>query len=187
MLPESIKKKLLALVGKPKIERMLGLCSILTECLAPHKVTPVIVGGFAVELYTLSSYSTEDVDLVLSRRDLANDVLLACGFVRKGKDWISKELQLVIEIPDDMLAGDVDRIMKLNLEDGSYVNVIGIEDLIIDRLCAGVHWKTKNDFEWARRLFLTHKDEIDIEYLKEVASKEGVVVFVNVWLDELGY
>jgi hypothetical protein len=54
-----------------KFETMLGTASILTNLLDESGLKAVIVGGFAVEIYTRSEYTTVDIDLIFSRRDLA--------------------------------------------------------------------------------------------------------------------
>ena len=45
--------------------------------------------------------------------------------------------------------------------------VIGIEDLLIDRLRAWVRWSSAEDGRWARRLAALHADRIDWSYLRE--------------------
>lgn len=52
--------------------------------------------------------------------------------------------------------------------------MIGIEDLILDRLQACVHWRSEADCEWARRLMAAHRNDIDWVYLSQAAEKEGL-------------
>jgi len=44
---------------------------------------------------------------------------------------------------------------ELDVE-GMRVVVIGLEDLLLDRLRAAVHWQSPEDRRWARRLVLLH-------------------------------
>lgn len=71
-----------------------------------------------------------------------------------------------VEIPNDMLeVADNERDVDLVLQNGLHVYVIGLEDIILDRLRACVHWKSSSDCEWGRRLFLLHFERLDINYL----------------------
>jgi hypothetical protein len=58
--------------------------------------------------------------------------------------------------------------------DSLSIKVIGIEDLIVDRLNACVHWKYETDCEWASYLIKKFENEIDWDYLKQEAGKEQV-------------
>ena len=49
--------------------------------------------------------------------------------------------------------------------------IIGIEDLLIDRLRAWVHWNSDEDGRWTRRLALLYSDRIDWRYVRERTSK----------------
>ncbi|MTI83837.1 MAG: hypothetical protein FH756_08000 [Firmicutes bacterium] len=65
-----------------------------------------------MEFYTQGSYTTLDVDLVVQVRDYAKRVLSEMGF-RRGlgqKSWYCESLELSVQIPDDTLAGSMDRI-----------------------------------------------------------------------------
>lgn len=52
--------------------------------------------------------------------------------------------------------------------------VIGVEDLILDRLRACVHWHSESDCEWAQRLLAIHHREIDWKYLSQTAEAENL-------------
>ena len=43
--------------------------------------------------------------------------------------------------------------------------VIGIEDLLIDRLRAWVHWNSDEDGRWARRLTFLYNERMDWHYV----------------------
>ena len=51
----------------------------------------------------------------------------------------------------------------------------GIEDLIVDRLCACKFWESSLDCEQANVMLKIHKDEIDCAYLKNKATQEEVI------------
>ncbi|QYY44516.1 hypothetical protein K3F53_07285 [Aneurinibacillus thermoaerophilus] len=181
---ESYRAEVYGLKGKPKTEKMLLFSAILTEILESLNVEPIIVGGFSVELYTRNSYLTEDIDFVLNGRDKANQVLLDLGFEKQGKDWYHKEVGLIVEIPDNWLDGDYSRVTKLNIGNGRYVKVIGIEDIICDRLRACKFWRSQSDCEWAFRLYYAHRERIDMKYLKQKATKDGTYEIVEEWIEK---
>jgi hypothetical protein len=53
------------------------------------------------------------------------------------------------------------------------VVVIGIEDLLLDRVRAAVHWRSDEDRRWARRLALLYADRIDWSYLRGKAAVDA--------------
>jgi len=54
------------------------------------------------------------------------------------------------------------------------VKVVGVEDLIIDRLAAAKFWRSERDAEQASALFQGFMDRLDIEYLRRRAREENV-------------
>jgi hypothetical protein len=62
----------------------------------------------------------------------------------------------------------------VEISEGLSVTIIGVEDLIVDRLNACVHWKYETDCEWASYLIRKFENEIDSDYLKERSIKEQV-------------
>ena len=52
------------------------------------------------------------------------------------------------------------------LAGGMTVTIIGVDDLIMDRLRAWVHWQSTEDERWTKRLAQLYKDQIDWEYLR---------------------
>ncbi|GAA0442137.1 hypothetical protein GCM10008983_19030 [Lentibacillus halophilus] len=51
--------------------------------------------------------------------------------------------------------------------DDSYIYLISVEDIILDRLRAGIHWKSEDDLLWVFNNFSRNYQELDISYLKE--------------------
>ena len=153
--------------------KLLFLCWLSNE-LKEDNVEFVVVGGSAVELYSFGKYLSGDIDIVSSSSSKIGEKLENLGFVKHGKDWISEELRLFLEIPASTLAGDPSRVWEVEISEGLSVKIIGIEDLIVDRLNACVHWKYETDCEWASYLIRKFESEIDSDYLKERAIKEQV-------------
>lgn len=165
-----------------KFQALSLTASLLTEVFEGYGLQPVIVGGFAVEIYTRNHYTTYDLDFVMAGYEQASEILGKIGFVKEGRTWYHEKLDTVVEIPDNDLAGDEKRIMEIQFRNGMKINVIGIEDLIIDRLQACVHWKSKEDCEWAERLFVTHQERLDLDYLVDQAEQNDVAHQLKEWL-----
>ncbi|WP_143469674.1 hypothetical protein [Lentibacillus sediminis] len=78
------------------------------------------------------------------------------------------------------------------MANGKYINVIGIEDIIIHRLeSANVSHPMKlvwsDDYGWARRMFRIHKDDgniMDKEYLMKEAEKVKLDNIIKKWIKE---
>ncbi|RJQ28502.1 MAG: UbiD family decarboxylase [Peptococcaceae bacterium] len=175
-MDEVLIKKMLSLIPeKDPLKKALGTLAVLTEALKPIGVKPILVGGRALEFYTLGGYATKDIDLVINGREQAKAVLAAMGFLRRPgeRHWYHEELDLAIEIPGEFLAGSKDKLSTVEIN-GMEAFIIGIEDLIIDRLAAAKFWKSRGDAQWAAKLLALHTREIDMEYLQNTAGKEQV-------------
>jgi hypothetical protein len=167
------RKLLLELRSKSRFEKMLQTAVVLTKHLESAGLQPIVVGGFAVEIYTRGHYTTFDLDLVTKGRDLAGDILSQLGFVKEGRHWYHQILEVALEIPGNKLEGaDINRVLKLELPSGNYIYVIGVEDIIMDRLRACVHWQSSSDCEWGLRLLKVHTNHLDLEYLRKIATED---------------
>lgn len=128
-----------ALGIQDRLQRALHVVGLWTKLLKSKGIRPVVVGGTAVEFYTFGAYMTYDVDLVCAERDEALAQLELLGFERSAsmRHWYHEALAMVVEIPDDQLVGSYERVAHVQV--GPYLAyVIGIEDLILDRIRAYV-------------------------------------------------
>lgn len=180
LIIEETKSSLLQLANEPAdLKRTLKALGLITHVFQSFGVLPILVGGQAVEVYTFGNYTTKDVDFVLSGFELAAKIFAALGFEPKSlghSHWYHQDLELPIEIPDSTLLGSVDRVTELDV-DGSVVYVIGVEDLILDRLRAGVYWNSTSDMEWAKYLLASYLDDLDLAYLEAESKKPENDVF----------
>jgi len=161
----------LAEIEEP-LERRLRTLAIITECLAPTGIKPVLVGGMAVEFYTSGGYSTFDIDVIADTQSLGR-ALDDLGFSRHGRHWFREDLSVAIEAPSDSLGAEAERIAEVKMGDLRFY-VLGVEDLILDRLNAYVHWKSDEDRRWATHLIAENRDQIDWDYLNRRAEEDGV-------------
>lgn len=169
---------------------------MLTQYFEKENIHPIIAGGLSVKLYTRENYSTYDIDLVTDGRDKLNKLLTKqLGFKKAGRNWYHSELEIAIEIPSNSLEGSEDKVIRMELENGKFINVIGIEDIIIHRLESANVSHLKNlewsdDYGWARRMFRIHKDDeniMDKEYLMNEAEKVNLKDVIKEWMEEKGF
>lgn len=156
-----------------KIKIIAVLTSAIKESL---NLTPVVVGGQAVEFYTGGGYATMDVDMICeASTEQIGKILEKLGFYRDNKYWIldSNKLDLAIETPSGPLAGADDKLMELKIAQHT-AYFIGVEDIIIDRLNAYVHWNEKWQEEWILGMMVSNYQDIDWEYLNKRANQESV-------------
>ncbi len=167
--------RLEALSHEPEtLGRTLSILALLTKVLTTDGIQPVLVGGKAVELYTRGQHTSFDVDLVLRGRAKTDVRLQQLGFAKKRgeRHWYHEVLDLAIEIPDDTLVGDMQRLTEIDTSDGS-VWVIGVEDMILDRLRACKHWRSTRDCEQAEAILTIHRTDIDLAYVQKQAVADN--------------
>ena len=148
--------------------------SLITPKLEDKGVQCVVVGGSAVEFYTRDWYATGDIDLAVTknRRKIIDKVLKDMGFTSEGRMWVREDLNLYIETPGDIKSISLERVTRVETEAG-YTYIIGIEDIILDRISAALHWNSESDREQAIRISATYSDEIDWDYVRKKAKKDG--------------
>lgn len=157
-----------------RLRRHFLFAGLLTERLRAHGVTPILVGGGAVELYTHGSYQTADLDMIVARTDALAGVLSSLGLKRAGRSWYHPLLGVSVEFPADELDGDPARVTEVRLE-GLTVRVIGIEDIVLDRVAAATHWKDRQSAMWAMGLMVAHYDAIDWSYCHRRAAQKQML------------
>lgn len=162
---QEARQALQQLADKDKFEKMMLTAAIITEQLEHHGIKPIIVGGLSVEIYTMNGYTTYDIDFVLNGYETASQVLEQLDFRKIGKDWVHPVLGVSLEIPGNTLTGDYGKVTEVPVGDRR-VYVIGIEDIILDRLRSAVHWQSGVDREWGYRMLLMYYEEIDINYIR---------------------
>lgn len=156
-----------------RLKKRLLFMGLVTDKLADKDGKPVVVGGMAVEFYTAGGYATADIDLVYPSEPL-DAVLMELGLRREGRYWYSEEMGIVVEAPDAFLDAQAkEHLVDVKIDDFS-VLILGVEDLIVDRLNAFVHWKSSDDGNWARELIAIHDADIDWAYLEIAASENKV-------------
>lgn len=75
----------------------------------------------------------------------------------------------VAALPAEPLRGDRARVTQVAVGDG-VAYVIGLEDIILDRLAAFRHRRDEASREWAVQLLAVQWDRVDWEYLERQAA-----------------
>jgi hypothetical protein len=167
------------MIGKIKntespLKRQLLIVALITNLLEKRgKSAPLIIGGCALSYYTREVYFTADIDLSYADRDALDGVLTEIGFRKQGRYWVNDELKIAVEVPASVLYGEDSPVEVVEIEDDFYCRIIGIEDLIIDRLNACKHWKSEIDCEMAELLTRRYAIELDWPYLEQKAAMPG--------------
>jgi hypothetical protein len=163
------------------LERRLAFVGLLSRGVeALGWAAPIVVGGHAVEFYTAGSYATVDIDLAGDSQPVAR-VLDTWGFQRQGRHWFDEDLRLVVEVPGAPLGPDeLEHVVRVRIG-RLVVGVIGIEDLIIDRLNACKYWKDEESCDWAQTMVLA-ADDLDEAYLRRRAIQDDVADKLDVIL-----
>lgn len=153
------------------LRRQLLLLAVITRLLREKgKPAPVLVGGCALSYYSREVYFTADIDLAYADRETFDEVLRELGFSREGRYWVNRELDLMVEVPASSLAGEEAHRETVELGEGLECTVLGIEDLLIDRMNACRHWKSEADCEMVELLVARYGKEMDWDYLLERAA-----------------
>lgn len=162
------------------LKRQLLTVALVSKLLEEKgKSVPVIIGGCALSYYSREVYFTADIDLAYADREALDEILVSIGFKKEGRYWISESLKLAVEVPASALVGEDSPLEIVEFDDGLSCRIIGIEDLIIDRLNACKHWKYEVDCEMAELLVRKYAEKLDWQYLERQAAKPDNNVLVE--------
>ncbi|MDO4921491.1 MAG: hypothetical protein Q4E64_06670 [Phascolarctobacterium sp.] len=158
-------------ISDPVNERLL-IAGLICSLAKDFSNELVVVGGSAVEFYTAASYMTKDIDFIAKDDFQISKIMTSLGFtIDDGYTWFHPDTSVVVEFPKPPLAGDINRLTEVETEYGT-AKIIGIEDIILDRLKGREFWQDNN--ELPEMMILSHYDDIDFEYLRSQAEYELV-------------
>jgi len=154
------------------LKKQLLTVALVTELLKQKgKSAPIIIGECALSYYSREVYFTADIDLAYADREALDNVLTTIGFKKSGRYWFNEDLKLAIEVPVSVLIEEDSPLEIIEFDGGLQCRVIGIEDLIIDRLNACKYWKYEVDCEMVELLVKKYEAELDWTYLEKQAAK----------------
>jgi hypothetical protein len=152
------------------LKRQLLIVALIGKLLKKmNRNAPVIIGGCALSYYSREVYFTSDIDLAYADREALDTALRSIGCEKEGRYWVHKELKMAIEAPASTLPGEDSPIEVVELGEGLQCSIIGIEDLVIDRLNAFKHWKSEIDGEMVELLIRRYRNDLDWSYLEKKA------------------
>jgi hypothetical protein len=153
------------------LARQLTMVGLITRVLEEKgKPAPILIGGLALAYYSREVYFTSDIDLAYADREALDAALTSLGFVKKGRYWVQNELDIAVEAPAGSLVGEEAPVETVELEGGLRCVILGVEDLVIDRMNACKHWKSEIDCEMAEILIARYKEDMDWAYLERKAA-----------------
>lgn len=98
---------------------------------AGQKHKPIIVGKFALTVYTQGMYPANIISLLYPDIPVLERVLAELGYQKFGDLWIRGEINVEVSKDFYLLTGMLNQIEV----DGSFIlNVISLEDLIVDMM-----------------------------------------------------
>jgi hypothetical protein len=171
--------EMLLSIEDPVKRKVLFIALLSREIVRRGGKTPIIVGGQAVEIYTQGSYTTGDID-IKAPREITEAILKEWGFVKVGRPWINKELDVYVDWLGSSLEEGEEaerRTAIIKVTDQLDIRVLSIEDLVIDRLGAFKWWGDTDSLMWARILIGVKKsiDSLDEVYIIERAKKADLL------------
>jgi len=151
----------------------LYFAAILADAAAIPPDDFIVVGGSAIEIYTVGEYTSGDIDIVSSEHDSLRAVMRSWGFKMEGRVWTDEELGLVVDLNSYPYTGEIQKTSVMPTPFGS-IRLAAIEDLLVKRLASAKFWKERGDFDHAKLLAVAFRDRIDWEYVKAFAQKSQV-------------
>ncbi|MCS4541882.1 MAG: hypothetical protein HY929_06140 [Euryarchaeota archaeon] len=144
------------------------LGEITARC--PKGKEPILVGGSAVELYTGGAYKSLDMD-ILGDREVLSKILEEMKFEKQGRVFFREDV--CIDIVGNLSTRK--KVNRIKLSGTKYaIKIIGVEDALVDRLCACKFWKSQSDCEQAILLLRGYWKIIDKKYLNKRVKEEMV-------------
>ena len=151
-----------------QLRKKMLLLGYVTSQLEKKKQSIFLVGGQAVETYTAGQFPTGDIDVTTSDSATTQKILKSLGFEEIGMIWLNKPLGIAFHIVGHF-APERPRTIRI----GPYkARIVGVEELILDRLSAAKFWNIPADYERAKVLYDNFEKQIDKDYLRKIAKKK---------------
>lgn len=98
---------------------------------AGEKHQPIVVGKFALTVYTQGMYPANIISLLYPDVPLLERVLSELGYKKFGDLWVRGDINVEVSKDFHLLTGSLNRI-EVDRED--IINVLSLEDLILDMM-----------------------------------------------------
>lgn len=173
------EKELEKISKSPRHLQPIALAAYLSEIFNKEGITLTVVGGALVQFYTNAEYKTDDLDAILfgDTKEKLEKVMGQLGFSRSSsyRHFEHSQMPFVVEFPPAPIeiGSRWIRDVKILKYEKFQVRVLRVEDIIMDRIIAGVEWKDRSSLDQAKLMCRKNKNQIDKKYLKDFARKEG--------------
>ncbi|PVU69877.1 hypothetical protein DDW09_03325 [Sulfolobus sp. SCGC AB-777_L09] len=135
----------------------------------------IIVGGFAVEIYTGRSYRTGDVDIIVEKgKEIVRDILERISDF--GLRIYLPKIREISEKGIDIVGESYNRKkqpLKI-LIDSYHVYIIPPEEVVLTYLEAWKFWNSTEDRNKAVLVYCAQRNKLDFDYLKAEADRRNV-------------
>lgn len=166
------------------LTRRIAFAAILTAELESKGFSPVMAGDYAIELYTNGENQAGSID-VIAPAGIIEETLPKLDFNKAGGVWTNEEMNIKVRLlGEDLQEHQLQRVNQVDVN-GYPVYLLGLEDVIIDKLRSYIKGGEQNAIISVRDLIELHLNEIDWDYLREQASEEGVIEPLQEWIVEL--
>lgn len=178
-MKNEFEKKLKKISKLLKTTQQIVLGAMLSSIFKAEGVDFIIVGGAAVQFYTQATYTTKDLDVILRHdtTEIIEKIMGNLGFKRTTtyRHFNNPLFKFSVEFPPSPIEVGSRCITEVNTIQTNLgdVEIIAIEDIIMDRIIAGVEWKSERSLSQAKLLWQKNKSIIDKKYLKQFAKEEG--------------
>ncbi|RUM47226.1 MAG: 6-carboxyhexanoate--CoA ligase [Hydrogenothermus sp.] len=98
---------------------------------AGYNITPIIVGKFALTIYTQGMYPSNMISLLFPDIPLLEKVLKNLGFEKMGDFFVKEDIVVEVSKNFELITEGVFNQIEA---DGEIINVISLEDLLIDMM-----------------------------------------------------
>ena len=156
---------------------LLLLLALINSFMEENKLGKlIIVGGYAVELYTGGGYHTGDIDIIVEGNSRFLEDVLNVICEKPSRVWIPKDKILALKAID--IVSNVygsQRKSPLRLEvDRYWIYIAPPEEVVISCLKACKYWESDIDCEKAAMVMAAQWNKIDWRYLEEKAATEKI-------------
>lgn len=155
-----------------ELKRKMMLVGYITDRVARKGGKVFLVGGQAVEAYTGGTFTTGVIDITTTDTPGTEGALVKLGFAKEGMIWLNEGLGMAVHLVADY-PGRTPKSRVIEVS-GYQVDVVGVEDLVADRLRAAKYWKSGRDLEQAAALLRSFEGELDEPYLSRIAKEDLV-------------
>ncbi len=138
------------------------------------RIQPVIVGKFALTVYTQGMYPANIISFLFPDLKLLTKVLKNLGYQQMGDFWTRDDI--VVEISKKFELIPTGTFNQIEV-DGFIINVISLEDLLIDMMNECIAGDD-TVCELIKTLIRSYRKTIDFHYIfQNIKSKKAVIKF----------